>query len=50
MVRCVNGEVQLVMHCSPVFDYGRQPAAWRYLGEGYHLAEAEGTRPNRRSA
>src|SRR3954469_19796351 len=20
-VRCVNGEVQLVMHCSPVFDY-----------------------------
>src|ERR1051325_6762765 len=42
MVRCVNGEVQLVMHCSPVFDYGRQPASWRYLGEGYHMAEAEG--------
>src|SRR3954469_25265387 len=41
-VRCVNGEVQLVMHCSPVFDYGRQPASWRYLGEGYHVAEAEG--------
>jgi GH15 family glucan-1,4-alpha-glucosidase len=42
MVRCVNGEVQLVMHCSPVFDYGRQPTSWRYVGEGYHLAEAEG--------
>src|SRR5919202_842689 len=42
MVRCVNGEVQLVMHCSPVFDYGRRPAQWRYLGQGYHEAEAEG--------
>jgi GH15 family glucan-1,4-alpha-glucosidase len=42
MVRCVNGEVQLVMHCSPVFDYGRRQASWRYLGPGYHEAEAEG--------
>src|SRR5437660_3043532 len=42
MVRCVNGEVQLVMHCAPAFDYGRQPASWRYLGDGYHVAEAEG--------
>jgi GH15 family glucan-1,4-alpha-glucosidase len=42
MVRCVNGEVQLSMHCSPVFDYGRQQASWRYLGPGYHEAEAEG--------
>jgi alpha,alpha-trehalase len=42
MVRCVNGEVQLSMHCSPVFDYGRRPASWRYLGPGYHEAEAEG--------
>jgi GH15 family glucan-1,4-alpha-glucosidase len=42
MVRCVNGEVQLSMHCSPVFDYGRQQASWRYLGPGYHDAEAEG--------
>ena len=42
MVRCVNGEVQLSMHCSPVFDYGRRQASWRYLGPGYHEAEAEG--------
>jgi alpha,alpha-trehalase len=42
MVRCVNGEVQLSMHCSPVFDYGRTPAQWRYLDDGYHVAEAEG--------
>ena len=42
MVRCVNGEVQLSMHCAPVFDYGRQQASWRYIGPGYHEAEAEG--------
>jgi len=25
-VRCVNGEVQIVMECEPRFDYGRQAA------------------------
>ena len=25
-IRCVSGEVQTVMDCEPVFDYGRQPA------------------------
>jgi alpha,alpha-trehalase len=35
-VRCVNGEVQLLLHCEPKFDYGREPAKWRYSGEGYH--------------
>jgi GH15 family glucan-1,4-alpha-glucosidase len=34
-VRCVNGEVQLVMDCEPVFDYGRQRANWRYTEHGY---------------
>ena len=34
-VRCVNGEVQLVLDCEPKFDYGRDPARWRYSGEGY---------------
>jgi len=42
MVRCVNGEVQLRMDCSPVFDYGRAPAKWRYSGSGYHEAIAGG--------
>ena len=31
-VRCVNGEVQVVLDCHPVFDYGRAPAAWEYTG------------------
>jgi GH15 family glucan-1,4-alpha-glucosidase len=39
-VRCVNGEVQLVMQCEPRFDYGRMPAEWSYAGDGYYQAEA----------
>ncbi len=43
-VRCVNGEVQLVLNCTPVFDYGRRQATWSYLGDGYHdaVGEADG--------
>jgi GH15 family glucan-1,4-alpha-glucosidase len=43
-IRCVNGEVQTVLECSPVFDYGRRPASWSYDGTGYHqgVARAEG--------
>jgi alpha,alpha-trehalase len=40
-VRCVNGQVQLTMDCSPVFDYGRRQAMWSYRGGGYHEAVAE---------
>jgi len=35
-VRCVNGEVQLLLDCEPKFDYGRDPARWRYTGESYN--------------
>jgi alpha,alpha-trehalase len=35
-VRCVNGEVQLLLDCEPKFDYGRDPAQWRYTNDGYH--------------
>jgi GH15 family glucan-1,4-alpha-glucosidase len=35
-VHCVDGEVQLVLHCEPKFDYGREPAQWRYGGDGYY--------------
>src|SRR5262249_2935715 len=35
-VRCVSGEVQTVMDCEPVFDYGRRPAHWEYTGPSYH--------------
>jgi GH15 family glucan-1,4-alpha-glucosidase len=41
-VRCVNGQVQLSMQCSPVFDYGREHPTWTYEGEGYHRATTEG--------
>ncbi len=39
-VRCVNGEVQVLLDCEPVFDYGRCAATWEYTGEGYHEARA----------
>jgi GH15 family glucan-1,4-alpha-glucosidase len=35
MIRCVNGEVQVLLDCEPKFDYGRQPAQWHYSAEGY---------------
>ena len=43
-IRCVNGEVQTVVECDPVFDYGRRPATWSYYGAGYDraVARAEG--------
>ena len=39
-VRCVNGEVQVVLDCEPVFDYGRRPASWAYTDRGYHQGVA----------
>jgi GH15 family glucan-1,4-alpha-glucosidase len=41
-VRCVNGEVQLLLDCEPSFDYGKVGAEWEYSGEGYHEAIARG--------
>src|SRR5580765_7782154 len=40
-VRCVNGEVQLVLQCEPRFDYGRESGNWAYTGHDYHDAVAE---------
>jgi len=34
-VRCVTGEMQLVLECEPMFDYGRRPAQWAYTDRGY---------------
>jgi alpha,alpha-trehalase len=39
-VRCVTGEVQLVLECEPIFDYGRRPAQWSYTEMQYHQARA----------
>jgi GH15 family glucan-1,4-alpha-glucosidase len=43
-IRCASGEVQTIMDCEPVFDYGRAHAHWEYTGEGYYqgVATAEG--------
>ena len=41
-VRCVNGEVQLVLDCEPVFDYGRVMGAWRYEGDDYRVGLCQG--------
>jgi alpha,alpha-trehalase len=35
-VRCVNGKVQLILDCEPVFDYGRTFGSWSYTEDGYH--------------
>jgi GH15 family glucan-1,4-alpha-glucosidase len=37
-VRCVNGEVQMVLDCEPVFDYGRHLGAWSWEDGGYRSA------------
>jgi alpha,alpha-trehalase len=44
-VRCVNGEVQVLLDCEPVFEYGQLAAEWEYSGPGYHeaVATAEGS-------
>jgi alpha,alpha-trehalase len=39
-VRCLNGSVDLALECEPAFGYGCQRGTWRYIGSGYHQAEA----------
>jgi GH15 family glucan-1,4-alpha-glucosidase len=41
-IRCVNGEMQIVLECEPVFDYGRRRANWMYTERGYHQGLATG--------
>jgi alpha,alpha-trehalase len=41
-VRCVDGHVELDVHCEPVFGYGLRPARWDYSGQGYGEAVATG--------
>src|SRR6201996_1574066 len=44
-IRCVNGQVEIVMDCEPVFDYGTKAVHWEYTGPGYNdgMATAPGT-------
>src|SRR5690348_14341348 len=39
-IRCVSGEVQTVVDCEPVLDYGRSPVRWTYTGESYYQGRA----------
>ncbi|HEX4728911.1 MAG TPA: glycoside hydrolase family 15 protein [Jatrophihabitans sp.] len=39
-IRCVSGEVQVVLECEPVLDYGRSPVRWSYTDRVYHQATA----------
>ena len=41
-IRCVTGEVQTIMDCEPVLDYGLTPVHWEYVDESYHRGHASG--------
>jgi GH15 family glucan-1,4-alpha-glucosidase len=44
-IRCVSGEVQTIVDCEPVLDYGRSTVSWSYTEHGYHqgVGRAEGS-------
>ena len=37
-IHCMNGEVELALHCEPRFEYGRRSGEWSYTTSGYHDA------------
>ena len=39
-IRCVSGEVQTVVDCEPVLDYGQQPVRWEYTSDSYYQGRA----------
>jgi alpha,alpha-trehalase len=41
-VECLDGSVEVEIVCEPIFDYGREPAAWTLLDGGRHAADATG--------
>jgi alpha,alpha-trehalase len=41
-IECLRGQVDVELICEPVFDYGRSPGEWRFVGEGRLVAEAHG--------
>jgi alpha,alpha-trehalase len=40
-LRCVSGEVQAIMDCEPVLEYGQDPVQWTYTGDSYRQGRAE---------
>ena len=39
-IRCVSGEVQTVMECEPMLEYGRSSVDWSYTDRVYHQGRA----------
>ena len=37
---CIQGSVEVELVCEPVFDYGREPAEWKLVGDDRHTADA----------
>jgi GH15 family glucan-1,4-alpha-glucosidase len=35
-IRCASGEVQTIVDCEPVFDYGRSQVLWEYTDDTYY--------------
>jgi alpha,alpha-trehalase len=46
VVRCIQGQVELVLNCEPAFDYGRTDGRWEYTGPGWTEAIARGGESN----
>src|SRR5688500_3557111 len=42
-IRCVTGEVQVVLDCEPTFDYARRPATWEYTDRWYYVVAGTAT-------
>src|SRR6478735_1175757 len=40
-IRCVSGEVQAIMDCEPVLDYGQSAVAWIFSGDSHRQGRAE---------
>lgn len=38
-IRCLQGNMDLLLECEPAFDYGRRRGEWRYTGTGLGRAE-----------
>ena len=34
---CISGQVEVVVDCSPLFDYGTTGGTWSYRGDGYDV-------------
>ena len=42
VIHCLQGAAQVEAVCEPMFDYGRQPADWRMVGDRWEAAQAGG--------